>query len=246
MDNRRQLRRLADRTSEWLALLTGFVSGAASIWVFCLMLLICADIAGRSFFNAPVQGVSEIVANSIVAIVFLQVAHALMTGRLTRTDILIGKVEESYPFAAATMQLVFHSAGVVVFALIASGTWPKLVDAWVENEFFGAHGVFTAPVWPIKACLFFGSLLTCAAFVSRALLDIKVMVMDGHSAPLSVRHSRDVKPRGWWILALFGVMLLCGYLLFTADLTRVQIGLVCIVFMLALICTRVRSAVKSR
>jgi len=199
------------------------------------MLLICADIAGRSILNAPVQGVAEIVANSIVAIVFLQIAHALMTGRLTRTDILLGKIEDYYPFSAAFVRLFFHVAGVVVFALIAWGTWPKLIDAWVENEFFGAQGVFTAPVWPIKACLFFGSILASLAFVCRALLDVKIMLLDGRAAELSIRHSREIKPRGYWVLFLFGMMLLCGYFLFTAELSRIQIGLVCIVFMLILI-----------
>ena len=229
------MRRWADRFNDWLAALTGLVSGAASIWIFCLMLLICADILGRSIFNAPVQGVAEIVANSIVAIVFLQVAHALMTGRMTRTDILIGRIEEDYPFAAAAMRLVFHLAGIAVFAFIAQGTWPKLVDAWVENEFFGAQGVFTAPVWPIKACLFAGSILTCLAFAARALLDIKVLVTDGDVAPLKVRHSVDRKPKGWAIIAVFFLLLIAGYLFFTADLSRLQIGLVSIAFMLALI-----------
>ncbi len=38
------------------------------------MCLICADVAGRYFFNAPIFGVTEIVEISIVAIVFAQLA----------------------------------------------------------------------------------------------------------------------------------------------------------------------------
>ncbi|MEM7045930.1 MAG: TRAP transporter large permease subunit, partial [Pseudomonadota bacterium] len=218
-----------------MAALTGFVSGAASLWIFCLMILICADIVGRSVFNAPVQGVAEIVANSIVAIVFLQVANALMTGRMTRTDLLIGKLEDERPFAAAFIRLAFHLAGILVFALIANGTWPKLVDAWVENEFFGAQGVFTAPVWPIKACLFAGSLLTCLAFATQALLDIKTLVTDGQVAGLTVRHSIIRQPRGWPFVIAFAFLMILGYALFSADLSRIQIGMVAIAFMLILI-----------
>jgi len=199
------------------------------------MILICADIIGRSVFNAPVQGVAEIVANSIVAIVFLQAAHALMSGRMTRTDILAGWLEEERPFAAGVMRIAFHVAGFFVFALIAQGTWPKLVDAWVENEFFGAQGVFTAPVWPIKACLFGGSLLTCLAFAVQALKDIKDVVNSGRVAPLRVRHSVVTKPKGWiFILAFLGVLVI-GYGFFFADLGRVGIGLAAIGFMLLLI-----------
>ncbi|MBO6885439.1 MAG: TRAP transporter large permease subunit [Marivita sp.] len=215
--------------------LTGFVSGAASIWIFCLMLLICADIIGRSVFNAPVQGVAEIVANSIVAIVFLQAAHALMCGRMTRTDLLIGWLEEERPFAAGVMRIAFHIAGAAVFLLIAEGTWPKLVDAWVEEEFFGAQGVFTAPVWPIKACLFFGALLTALAFVVQALKDVKDVANEGRVAPLKVRHTVLAKPKGWVFLAALFLIVAAGYGVFWADLGRIQIGLVAIGFMLLLI-----------
>lgn len=215
--------------------LTGFVSGAAAVWIFCLMLLICADIIGRSVFNAPVQGVAEIVANSIVAIVFLQAAHALMCGRMTRTDLLIGWLEEERPFAAGVMRIAFHIAGAAVFFLIAEGTWPKLVDAWVDDEFFGAQGVFTAPVWPIKACLFFGALLTGLAFVVQGLKDVKDVANEGRVAPLKVRHTVLEKPKGWVVLAAFFLIVTAGYGVVLADLDRIHIGLVAIGFMLLLI-----------
>ncbi len=228
-------RRGTNTTVSAVSTLTGFVSGAASIWIFCLMLLICADIIGRSVFNTPVQGVAEIVANSIVAIVFLQAAHALMCGRMTRTDLLIGWLEEERPFAAGVMRIAFHIAGATVFFLIAEGTWPKLVDAWVEEEFFGAQGVFTAPVWPIKVCLFFGALLTALAFIVQALKDVKDVANEGRVAPLKVRHTVLVKPKGWVFLAAFFLIVAAGYGVFWADLGRIQIGLVAIGFMLLLI-----------
>lgn len=215
--------------------LTGFVSGAASIWIFCLMILICADIVGRSFFNAPVQGVSEIVANSIVAIVFLQAAHALMCGRMTRTDILAGWLERERPFSAGAIRIFFHIAGFFVFALIAQGTWPKLVDAWVEDEFFGAQGVFTAPIWPIKTCLFFGASLTAFAFVVQAIKYLKEVANSGRVTPLRIRHTVVEQPKGWPFLIGFIALLVIGYGLIWADLGRVEIGLVAIGFMLLLI-----------
>lgn len=231
----RQFRHGADRTVSGVASLTGAVSAAASVWIFCLMLLICSDIIGRTFFNSPVQGVAEIVANSIVAIVFLQAAHTVMSGRMTRTDILIGTIEEKRPFAASVIRVFFHLAGIFVFALIAWGTWPKLVDAWVENEFFGAQGVFTAPVWPIKACLFGGSVLTCLAFATQVLKDFKEILNSTRVEPLTIRHSVTVEPRGLPILAAFALILALGYGLFFADLGRIEIGFAAIGFMLLLI-----------
>lgn len=236
-------RRQIDRVVRGLSALTGIVSGAASIWIFCLMLLICADIIGRTLLNAPVQGVSEIVANSIVAIVFLQAAHTLMSGRMTRTDILIGPLEEHRPFAAAVMRLVFHLAGIFVFAMIAQGTWPKLVDAWVEDEFFGAQGVFTAPVWPIKACLFGGSILTCLAFATQMLRDLKDIFTHNRVAPLKVRHSAITTPHGWPVLLVFLGIIVLGYLIFVSGLDRIGIGMAAIAFMLILILSGAHIAV---
>ncbi|GAB2184288.1 TRAP transporter large permease subunit [Roseibium sp. LAB1] len=231
----RSFRHGIDRTVSGVSSLTGAISAAASIWIFCLMLLICSDIIGRTFFNAPVQGVAEIVANSIVAIVFLQAGHTIMSGRMTRTDILIGSVEDHRPFAAATMRVFFHFAGLFVFALIAWGTWPKLIDAWVENEFFGAQGVFTAPVWPIKACLFGGSLLTCLTFATQVLRDIKDILNASRVEHLSVRHSVRLPPKGLPILIAFALLLVLGYGVFIADLGRIEIGIAAIGFMLLLI-----------
>jgi len=48
--------------------------------------MICADIAARSFFNAPIYGVTEIVGASIVCSVFLQLANAIHARRITRAD----------------------------------------------------------------------------------------------------------------------------------------------------------------
>ena len=232
-----------DRAVSGVSALTGAVSGAASIWIFCLMLLICADIAGRTLFNTPVQGVAEIVANSIVAIVFLQAAHTLMSGRMTRTDLLLGWLEEERPFAASVLRMVFHAAGLMVFALIAQGTWPKLVDAWVEEEFFGAQGVFTAPVWPIKACLFFGSLLTCLAFFTQTLRDLNEMLNVGRVSPLRIRHSVLTQPRGWPVLVVFAVILILAYAVFMADFDRITIGVAAIGFMLVFILSGAHIAV---
>lgn len=230
-----RLRHGIDRVVETYTSLTWAVSGAASIWIFCLMLLICADIVGRGLFSAPVQGVSEIVANSIVAIVFLQIAHALMQGRMTRTDVLIGWLEEHRPFAAASFRWIFHIAGIFCFVLIAVGTWPKLADAWMENEFFGVQGVFTAPVWPIKACIVLGSVLTALAFACQLAVDSKTLLSGHRVAALRVRHTVIRHARGWPAIAGLAIILIAGVSVFSAELTSLQIGLVSIGFMLLLI-----------
>ena len=69
------------RDSTPFATLVGVLNAAGVVWVFALMFLICADIAARTLFDDPIAGVTEMVSLSLVACVFLQLAHAVLHGR---------------------------------------------------------------------------------------------------------------------------------------------------------------------
>ena len=73
---------LSDRLAKALMVL-------AAAWAFVLTFIIIADIVGRNAFNYPVPGVREIVANSIVMIVFLQAGYAIRSRSMLRTDLLL-------------------------------------------------------------------------------------------------------------------------------------------------------------
>lgn len=69
--------------------LTEILAAIGTIGIFALMALIVADVLGRNFFDSPITGVAEIAARSVVAIVFLQIAAAVLAGRMTRADFLV-------------------------------------------------------------------------------------------------------------------------------------------------------------
>ena len=63
------------------------MNGIGVVWVFALMFLICADIIGRTLFDSPLQAVPEIVAFSLIACVFLQLAFGsldYLSGQIIR------------------------------------------------------------------------------------------------------------------------------------------------------------------
>src|SRR3546814_2522334 len=122
-----------------------------------IMGLVCADIRMRSIFNSPLQGVPEIVAYSVPGCVCLAVTFAIRSGRFLRADFIFAGVVARYPRAGAVLDGAFNLANAWVFYQIAAGVWPKLVDAWNTAEFFGAVGVFTAPVWPFTVPIFVGA-----------------------------------------------------------------------------------------
>lgn len=146
---------------------TDLVNLIGTALVLILALLVCADIAGRNLFGQPVAGVPEIVSLSIIVIVFLQAPKALIADRWTQSDVLLNRLKKKAPAWAKGLQDVFDLCGAAVFAVIAYGTWPLLAKAWKRQEFVGAVGDFTAPVWPVRLAVLIGAILLVLNFLRR-------------------------------------------------------------------------------
>jgi TRAP-type C4-dicarboxylate transport system permease small subunit len=150
-----------------LGSLAAIMSSVGTLWIGALMALIVADVIGRNFLNAPITGVSEIAARSVVAIVFLQVAAAILQKRLTRADFLIRRIGRVSPRTVSLIEALFCIATAVVFALIVWAAWPKFVSAWATSEFFGVQGVFTIATWPFRGITVLGSGVAALAALYR-------------------------------------------------------------------------------
>lgn len=138
--------------------------------------LIIADVVGRELFGRAVPGVPELVAMSMVSIVFLQLSHALRSERLTRNGSFIEKLCEHRPATGHAMETVFSLAGAVVFAMIVYTTLPFLAFAWTSNQFSGGVAGFFVPVWPVKAVTVIGSLAIAIQFLLRARLHLRLAI----------------------------------------------------------------------
>ena len=217
-----------------VSLFTGFchlMNSAGTLWVFGLMFLICADIAARNFFAAPIRGVAEIVGYSIVGTVYLQLANTLHSGRFTRAELLIDWLEAKRPFAGLTFKTLFNLAGFIVFAMITHGVWPSFIEAWIEKEVAGVPGDFTFIIWPFKFLVILGAATTAIEFF------IQFCRSAAGATKSFAEHTVDGEPvkRGWgWLVAL-GAVLLVVYLATTVELTNGQIGALSILSMLVLI-----------
>jgi TRAP-type C4-dicarboxylate transport system permease small subunit len=146
-----------------LGTVAAILSSIGTAWIGALMLLIVADVIGRNFLDAPITGVSEIAGRSVVAIVFLQVAAAILQRRLTRADFLLRRLEGASPRTLRLLEALFALTGAVVFALIVWASWPKFASAWATSEFFGVQGVFTIPTWPFRLITVAGAALASLA-----------------------------------------------------------------------------------
>ncbi|MGG7565403.1 TRAP transporter small permease subunit [Rhodovulum sp. DZ06] len=137
--------------------------------ILAVMALVCADVAGRTFFAAPISGVPELVSLSIVAIVFLQAPQAVRLGRLTRSDAFLDRLAARSPRAKAGLAAFYDLVGAAVFAAILQASWPLFWKAWERGTFVGAVGDFMAPVWPVKLVILVGCAMLILRFGLRVL-----------------------------------------------------------------------------
>ena len=121
-----------------------------SVVIGLVMLLMVADVLLRNLANRPIDGVAELVATSIIVIVFLQLPATLRHGRMSRADLFIDPFVARRPIAGMRLRAAFSVAGVFACAVIAYATWPMLQKAWSGDEFLGVEGVFTFPIWPMR------------------------------------------------------------------------------------------------
>ncbi|MDR7152168.1 TRAP-type mannitol/chloroaromatic compound transport system permease small subunit [Hydrogenophaga palleronii] len=153
--------------------LTQGLNALGTLIIIGLMLLINTDIVGRTGFDAPVRGVTELVSLSIVGIVFLQLADTLRSGRFTRADMLLDRLKRNRPVLAAVLQAIYHGLGAVLMGIILWAAWPSLVESIRIREYVGALGDFTAPVWPVRLMMLVGLSVTALTFVLLASMDLR-------------------------------------------------------------------------
>ena len=175
-----------------------WMNGAGVVWIFAIMLMICADIVGRNVFDSPIAFVPEAVSLSLVGCVFLQLAYALHQNRLTRAEFLLNKFQDSHPALILGWKTLLAVLAVAILLLMTIGAWPDFVRAFQTAEFAGVEGNFTIQVWPIKLIIVVGALIAACECLREAFHGDAV----GSSSPVN---AGDLSQRSW---AGVGVVLL--------------------------------------
>ena len=198
-----------------------WMNGAGVVWVFALTFLICADIAGRTLFDSPLQAVPEIVALSLIACVFLQLAFAVDGDRLTRADILLSQVRRRNAGMAIGLERFFAIAGALVLLAMTAGAWPDFLRAFRTGEFVGVEGIYTLPITPIKFIVVLGAATAALSYL------------------ISLGKRREELPRtaGAWLAAGLAVAVTAAVVAvaWNLELSDREIGALAIVAVLAFI-----------
>ena len=156
-----QARRLLDVCASGLNILS-------AIWLGSVAFLILADVVGREAFGSPIYGTNEIVANSVLSILMLQLPLAILNRNSLRTTMIY------FMLGARGKSLVnslSYLLAMLLFAAIGIGSWPNMIEAWAILEQEGS-GVVTIPVYPIRTLVVVVSgicVLVCSLLIYESL-----------------------------------------------------------------------------
>jgi TRAP-type C4-dicarboxylate transport system permease small subunit len=149
-------------------LVARFLMVLAAVWAFILCFIILADVVGRSFFDVPLHGTTEIVANSIVMIVFLQAGYAIRSNAMLRTEVLVDVLGPN----AKRVALGFADLlGAIFFLIIVIGAFHPAIRAFVNGEFEG-EGALRVPVWPTRFVILIGAALAIVNYLVLFYVDV--------------------------------------------------------------------------
>lgn len=157
--------------------ITQFCNTIAAIWLLGLALVVLADVIGRGVFDAPLQGAKEILSNSVVAILFLQIPFAVLRGGMIRTTLIYDNAGQ---WGRRLIDAIAYLLGLGLFIGIGIGGWDDMVTGYQIGEYEGI-GALEFQTWPIRVITVFWSFL--AAIVYALLLFRTVVRGDQATSP---------------------------------------------------------------
>lgn len=152
--------RLADRMTRLLMIL-------GAIWAFILCFFILADIIFRAL-NLPISGTKEIVANSVVIIVFMQVGFAVRSGSMLRADFLVLALPQAMQ---KLLLIIAYLLGAALFLfLLKAGITPAL-RSFANGEFDG-EGAMKVAVWPARFAILVGGAMAGFNYLLLTVVEV--------------------------------------------------------------------------
>ncbi|SLN19916.1 TRAP transporter large permease subunit [Roseisalinus antarcticus] len=202
-------------------------SGLASTTIMAFMFVIAADVLMRNLFSIPINGVSDFVAFSIVACVFVQLGSTIRSDRLIKAEFLMAGWETSRPALAHGAKVVFFATAAGLLCFAVQWLFEDFHEAYQSGQFSGARGAYQLVLWPFKLAVVAGAVL--------AVIEcMRVAIVQGAAFARLVLAEGD--RRGLWGLALL-LVLIAGFvlLMFGGGLSSVQIGVMAFVGLFVLV-----------
>ena len=116
----------------------------------------------------PINGTVEMVAASVVIIVFLQAGYAIRSRSMLQADFLVTHLPKR---VQRFLLGVGYLLGAAFFLMIITGGWEESIRSFVDGEFEG-EGALRVPSWPARWTVLIGSALALINYCVLAYLDV--------------------------------------------------------------------------
>lgn len=146
---------------DWITRSTNVLSTISAFWVLLLCAIFLYDIIGREVFNKPFLGTHEIVGNSIVGILFLELPSSIKSGAMLRTTIVYSAISD---FWRRVIDSLSYILGIALFTSIILGSWDSMIVGWQIGEIEGA-GAFEVPVYPVRTVIVVFSIICALVYL---------------------------------------------------------------------------------
>tara|TARA_B100000315_G_scaffold252655_1_gene289862 strand:+ start:408 stop:956 length:549 start_codon:yes stop_codon:yes gene_type:complete len=140
-----------DKTEKIVESFAKVLNIISAVWIFSVAALILFDVVGREVFLTPFHGTNEIVSNSVLAILMLQLPLTILNRSSLRTTIIYGKAST---MGKGIIDSVSYLLAGLLFLAIGIGSWPNMIEAWAILEQEGS-GIVEIPVYPIRTLVVF-------------------------------------------------------------------------------------------
>ena len=118
--------------------------------VFFYMFLVSTNIAGRYFFNRPIDGTLEIGQLVLATVIFFNLAHAQMKDTHIRVVAVLELLPQKWRNKIETAILAI---GFLMMVLMAWRSIPFAIESFRMRE---VHMSVDVPIWPTKFIFFIG------------------------------------------------------------------------------------------
>lgn len=150
----------------------------SAFWVLVLAAIIFVDVMGRYLFSQPLLGATEIIANSVVSITFLQLPLAIYQGGMIRSTLLYDAVGESGRRWLRTLAGVL---GLAFFLGTAISAWGPALEALAVSEYEGEGGL-RVPTYPVRFLVVATSIFAAYVYLHLLYLDWSGRIGPGQEA----------------------------------------------------------------
>jgi TRAP-type C4-dicarboxylate transport system permease small subunit len=143
-------------------LLTRWLNWMAGAALIVVMVIVCANVIGRGFFETPVKGTVDIVSLLGAIVIGWAIAYTQVVKGHIRVDLLVQRLPHRIQYI---LDSVIDLFGLALFALIS---WQTIIFAKANFEVGELSEVLKIPITPFACVVAMG----CIALALVLLIDL--------------------------------------------------------------------------